>query len=131
MLFALSFGGKFPRIWIVYSTFDFETSVTIGVSLNGRLMFLVDRYLRAKDQNCDAAKGKKAAPHQLEFSVRWDKADGAIAVELAKLHALVELTVVKLNERIFDRSELRRLSRSITVYSISISHESNADRDKN
>ena len=56
-------------------------------------------------------------PHQFEFSVWWDEADGAVTVEFTELDALVELTVVELNERILDRSEFRRLSDSITVSS--------------
>lgn len=46
-LLALSFGSKAARRWIVYSTRDFVGSVTCVCRRKGRLMLVVERYLRS------------------------------------------------------------------------------------
>ena len=36
---------------------------------------------------------RAAVPHQFELAIRWNEADGAVAVEFGELYALVELAV--------------------------------------
>ena len=48
--FALSLASKLALRLIVYSTLDFETSLTIGWRRKGRLMLVVERYLVQDDE---------------------------------------------------------------------------------
>lgn len=79
----------------------------------------------------DVTKGEREdSPHQFEFSVWRDKADRAIAVEFAELDALMELTVVELDERILDRSEFGRLWNPFTVSSAQSAGASKEEEEK-
>lgn len=57
MPLADSLPSKLALRWIVYSTLDLPTSLTIGCRRNGRLMFVVERYLQAGQ----GRRGQRAA----------------------------------------------------------------------
>lgn len=80
------------------------TSLTRGMTRNGRMMSLVVRYLKWRHT---LKKKKKCTqwptlctriiiyrPHELVLSIRWDEADAALRVKLAESHTLVEGAVV-------------------------------------
>lgn len=97
-LLAFSFPSKFARKCIVYSTRDFVGSVTCVCSLKGRLMLDVDRYLPISTASTKRT-GTVCLPHELEFSIWGDEADGAVRIELPQSNTLMELAIVQ-----FDRT---------------------------
>lgn len=61
MPLALSLPSKLVRREIVYSTLDLPTSLTIVCNLNGRFMFVVERYLviRGRRQSRGTSEGAR------------------------------------------------------------------------
>lgn len=104
---AASFEEKVVRICIVYSTLVLPTSSIIGCTLNGRLTFVVERYLtelwKMPYQLCSWKLYGMAAqkylvcnlPHQFKFTIRRDERDCPIVIEFTQLHTLMELAIIQ------------------------------------
>ena len=74
-----------------------EVSRTSGMIRNGRVISLVVRYLSIIT-NCNVTRWSTVAlPHQLIFTIRRNKTDAPLRLELAQLHTLVECAVINSN----------------------------------
>lgn len=72
---------KLALMVTTYDTWDVPISFTVGIIRNGNLTFDVERYLSGvRRVNSNACRPN--IPHQFEFTVGGDKANGAGRIEV-------------------------------------------------